>query len=288
LRIKSYFDSSIQTAMRQARHEFGEGVMLVSSRVASPGFRYLGHFEVIFAVDDNETGPNAENSPRPDQPTALFEELYRKQLASAVVPAGSSREATVGAIYALLVDLGIELAVAESLVALIRSCSPCLADQQTSTHCTQEPILLSSTRAPHEHKTVPLIAEHAQDWPEDSMRDSDSGGAKPDGQCLLEETSLTSNPPMSAWMNSTIASDGFRPSAPLPSRIASIESVARSAMHEQSGRMPSDGERAALFPTTGQEVSARLPMVGSSSTSGAVDALVTALGTYGITRRSGS
>src|SRR5580658_9221439 len=118
--------------MRQARHEFGEDVMLVTSRIASPEFRYLGDFEVVFAVDDNETGPKAENPPRPGQPATVFETLYRQQLASAVVPVKGAREAAVGVIYSLLADLGLESAVAESLVALIRSCSPCFGYQRTT------------------------------------------------------------------------------------------------------------------------------------------------------------
>ena len=289
MRIKSYFDSSIQTAMRQARHEFGESVMLVTSRVASPGFRYLGHFEVVFAVDDNETGPKAENPPQPDQP-AIFEDLYRHQLTSAAVPVGGIPEASLGAIYSLLLDLGLELAVAESLVALIRSCSPCLADQRTSARCVQEAKVLSTAGALPAHHTVHMIAGLAQDRPRESTPVPDAGGTTPGCHCPSEETAATANPPVSAWMDRPIVSDGPRPSAPLSSGTAPIEPGARleeTAIQSPPGEMPGGRERAE-FPAAGHEVSARLPVVGARSMSEAVDALVIALGTCGVVRRSGS
>ena len=119
MRIKSYFDSSIQTAMRQARHEFGDEVMLVTSRIASPEFRYLGDFEIVFAIDDNETGPKA-NPPQSEPPPTASGEMFR--LASALPPAGDARDAAIVRIQALLSDIGLDPAITEAVIGLIRSC----------------------------------------------------------------------------------------------------------------------------------------------------------------------
>ena len=120
MRIKSYFDSSIPTAMRQARHEFGDDVMLVTSRIASPEFRYLGDFEVVFAVDESEKGPKAGDAPQPEGPATAFGEMFR--LASVVPPAPDVREGAIGRINALLVDVGLEPATTDAMIGLIRSC----------------------------------------------------------------------------------------------------------------------------------------------------------------------
>ena len=120
MQIKSYFDSSIQTAMRQARHEFGDDVLLVTSRIASPEFRYLGDFEVVFAVDEDEAEPKAATPPQPEPPDTAFGEMFRT--ACAVPPAGDARYAAIVRVRALLADMGLEPAIAEALIGLIRSC----------------------------------------------------------------------------------------------------------------------------------------------------------------------
>jgi hypothetical protein len=137
LRIKSYFDSSIPTAMRQARHEFGDDVMLVTSRIASPEFRYLGDFEIVFAVDENETGPKA-TPPQSEPPPTAPAEMFR--LASAVPPAEDARDAAIVRIHALLSDMGLEPAIAEAVIGLIRSCPLCSAAPLTLTIAAHDPI----------------------------------------------------------------------------------------------------------------------------------------------------
>jgi len=291
LRIKSYFDSSIQTAMRQARHEFGADVMLVTSRVASPEFRYLGDFEVVFAVDDNETGPKAESLPQPDHSTSVFEEQYRQQLASAVISIGGAREAAVSGIYSLLVDLGLELAVVESLVALIRSCSPRFADRQTSARFARERILSSTAGESAADHIVPPIPEHTQDWSQNvtpSKRAPDPGGTTPGGLRLSEETAPAASPPP-AWIDSTTLSDELRPPAPPPSGIAPIEphaGIEEASIPAPPIEMPTGGERAE-FPATGHKSyrPLRAPRIRPPS---AVALILVALGAYGVIRRSGS
>jgi flagellar biosynthesis protein FlhF len=49
--MKSYFASSFQLAMEQARRELGPDAVLISDRPAPPEARHLGEFEAVFATD---------------------------------------------------------------------------------------------------------------------------------------------------------------------------------------------------------------------------------------------
>jgi flagellar biosynthesis protein FlhF len=49
--MKSYFASSFQLAMEQARRELGPDAVLVSDRMAPPEARHLGEFEAVFATE---------------------------------------------------------------------------------------------------------------------------------------------------------------------------------------------------------------------------------------------
>ena len=51
MRMKSYFASSVQAAMEQARRELGSEATLVTSHSAGPEARHLGEYEVVFATD---------------------------------------------------------------------------------------------------------------------------------------------------------------------------------------------------------------------------------------------
>lgn len=136
VRIKSYFDSSVQTAMRQARHEFGDDVMLVTSRITSPEFRYLGEFEVVFAVDENDTGSRAAAvTPPPAVVTAGFADVLSRQLESRAAPA----EGVVANIQSLLLEMGLEPTVAEAVATLIRSCPARGGERPLSAGLAPEP-----------------------------------------------------------------------------------------------------------------------------------------------------
>jgi hypothetical protein len=52
MRIKSYFASSVQSAIATARKEFGDEVTLVTSHTAALESRHLGDYEVVFAVEE--------------------------------------------------------------------------------------------------------------------------------------------------------------------------------------------------------------------------------------------
>jgi flagellar biosynthesis protein FlhF len=50
MRMKSYFASSVEAAIAQARSEMGPEALLVNSRKSPPEARSLGEYEVVFAV----------------------------------------------------------------------------------------------------------------------------------------------------------------------------------------------------------------------------------------------
>jgi flagellar biosynthesis protein FlhF len=50
MRLKSYFAGTVEAAIALARQELGPDAMLVSSRRATPDTRYLGDYEVVFAL----------------------------------------------------------------------------------------------------------------------------------------------------------------------------------------------------------------------------------------------
>lgn len=52
MRLKSYFAGTVEAAMALAREELGPDAMLVQSKRTSAETRRLGHYEVVFAVDD--------------------------------------------------------------------------------------------------------------------------------------------------------------------------------------------------------------------------------------------
>jgi hypothetical protein len=148
--------------MRQARHEFGDDVMLVTSRVASPEFRYLGDFEVVFAVDESETGPKAANLPQP-QPETAFGEMFR--MASAVPPVGDSGEGAIAGIHALLVDMGLEPATTDAMIGLIRSCSSRSMTQSILTSVAQDPVQLAPENESADRHQPLLARKAAEDVP---------------------------------------------------------------------------------------------------------------------------
>jgi flagellar biosynthesis protein FlhF len=64
MKIKSYFASSVEQAVQEARQELGTDAMLITSRRSSPETRSLGAYEVVFGLH----APTAR--PRPVVPAA--------------------------------------------------------------------------------------------------------------------------------------------------------------------------------------------------------------------------
>jgi flagellar biosynthesis protein FlhF len=77
MKIKSYFASSVEQAIQQARQELGTEAMLVTSRRAAVESRHLGAYEVVFGAPDSEESP----SPRPHSKDLSAElQVLRSQL----------------------------------------------------------------------------------------------------------------------------------------------------------------------------------------------------------------
>lgn len=53
MRLKSYFAGTVESAMALARGELGPEAMLVQSKRTTPETRHLGHYEVVFALEDD-------------------------------------------------------------------------------------------------------------------------------------------------------------------------------------------------------------------------------------------
>jgi flagellar biosynthesis protein FlhF len=64
MKIKSYFATSVEQAIQEARQEMGTDAMLITSRRSSPETRSLGAYEVVFGLN----APTAR--PRPNAATA--------------------------------------------------------------------------------------------------------------------------------------------------------------------------------------------------------------------------
>jgi flagellar biosynthesis protein FlhF len=59
MKIKSYFASSVEQAVQEARQELGTDAMLITSRRSSPETRILGAYEVVFGVHPPAPRPRA-------------------------------------------------------------------------------------------------------------------------------------------------------------------------------------------------------------------------------------
>ena len=63
MKIKSYFASSVEQAIQEARLELGTDAMLITSRRSSPETRSLGAYEVVFGLTAASNSPGARTRP---------------------------------------------------------------------------------------------------------------------------------------------------------------------------------------------------------------------------------
>ena len=64
MKIKSYFASSVEQAIQQAREELGAEAMLITSRRASPDARQFGAYEVVFGMPSQNMARTASPETR--------------------------------------------------------------------------------------------------------------------------------------------------------------------------------------------------------------------------------
>jgi flagellar biosynthesis protein FlhF len=75
MKIKSYFASSVEQAIQEARQELGTDAMLITSRRSSPETRSLGAYEVVFGLQGTSSPAGAR--PRASVPSDLSGELQQ-------------------------------------------------------------------------------------------------------------------------------------------------------------------------------------------------------------------
>jgi flagellar biosynthesis protein FlhF len=138
MRMKSYFSSTVESAVDLARRELGPEAMLVNSRPAMPEARHLGEYEVVFAVDfpavpvpaprESSKAP-AERPSTMDRVTQEVAEL-RRQLermaeamgrSSAMASAKNFTDPELAEVFATLMSAGLDALLAQDLVRRVRS-----------------------------------------------------------------------------------------------------------------------------------------------------------------------
>jgi len=77
MRIKSYFASSVERAIQDAREELGDEATLITSRRSAPDARHVGAYEVVFGIAE---APEAFESPSPAEDLNAELTLLREQL----------------------------------------------------------------------------------------------------------------------------------------------------------------------------------------------------------------
>jgi flagellar biosynthesis protein FlhF len=136
--MKSYFSSTVESAVDLARRELGPEAMLVNSRPAMPEARHLGTYEVVFAVDfppapvptprESSKAP-AERPSTMDRVTQEVAEL-RRQLermaeamgrSSAMASAKNFTDPEFSEVFATLISAGLDATLAQDLMRRIRS-----------------------------------------------------------------------------------------------------------------------------------------------------------------------
>jgi flagellar biosynthesis protein FlhF len=146
MRIKSFFASSVEQAIQEARQEMGPDAMLITSRRSAPESRSLGAYEVVFGLQSNATRSAAPASSRPRaaqhlaaQPSDLSIELQNlraqlEEIKSTLQGPRSPEQATPDAeeLFAQLVSLDLSRNVARDVVAAAARLRDQLSAEQPS------------------------------------------------------------------------------------------------------------------------------------------------------------
>lgn len=132
MRIKSYFAPSVQAAIALARKEFGDGVTLVTSHVASLDNRHLGEYEVVFAIEEIIETPASEPEKAPEilsalvvaeTPAPAFSQLLQQALQTPP-PMHQNLDDKLEQIHLSLVALGLESSLVRSFMTMLKAVLP--------------------------------------------------------------------------------------------------------------------------------------------------------------------
>jgi flagellar biosynthesis protein FlhF len=147
MRIKSFFSSSVEQAIQEARQELGPDAMLITSRRSAPESRSLGAYEVVFGLQSAATrsATGASSRPRAAQHLAvqssadLSSELQNlraqlEEIKSTLQGPRSPEQATPDAeeLFARLVSLDLSRNVARDVVSAAARLRDQLSAEQPS------------------------------------------------------------------------------------------------------------------------------------------------------------
>src|SRR5581483_11893712 len=136
MRLKSYFASTVETAMKMARQELGSDAMLVSTKRTGPESAHLGEYEVVFgsatypalnapsaAIADERPTPSTPPVPivrLSEEVAGLKREMERLASALSRSSAGMAKIAAnpdIAEVFSRLVQSEFDAALAQDIVS---------------------------------------------------------------------------------------------------------------------------------------------------------------------------
>lgn len=96
MKIKSYFASSVEKAIQEARQEMGADAVLLTTRRSSPEARHLGTYEVVFG-SPAPSGAAVSNTPAVDLNTELQNLQAQLEQVKSALHIGRARPEVAGA-----------------------------------------------------------------------------------------------------------------------------------------------------------------------------------------------
>ena len=122
MRIKSFFASSVEQAIQEARQELGPDAMLITSRRSSPEARNLGAYEVVFGLQSTtaRTRTSAPATPSSDLSSELQNlRAQLQEIKSTLQGARSADHASPESeeLFSQLVSLDLSRSVARDVVS---------------------------------------------------------------------------------------------------------------------------------------------------------------------------
>jgi flagellar biosynthesis protein FlhF len=144
MRIKSYFSSSVERAIRDAREELGGEATLITSRRTAPDARHLGAYEVVFGIAEQPASAPSALPPEDlnAELTMLREQLdgIKRLLNLRGAGAGNFARPELEQLYQQLVssnwDAGLSRQIVDEAYAAWQTLSP--AERSSSSAATFE------------------------------------------------------------------------------------------------------------------------------------------------------
>jgi flagellar biosynthesis GTPase FlhF len=117
--VKSYFASSVDEGMAQARADLGPDALLLNNREAPPEARHLGEFEVVFGVASDVRAPASTTGGDAVEDLRLrMDELH--ELVTRMAKPGRPAVAAPDLLEESLIDAGVEWEMAREIGETVR------------------------------------------------------------------------------------------------------------------------------------------------------------------------